>query len=363
MKTNIYTLLAIGVIFLIHFNLINPLEKCIIFGLTDNNIIRRPQEKCIDASSFECLGMPSGHSETVVIISLLLFKLKLLSIQSCIVIIGLVGFERIFSSNHTLLQVIAGWSIGLVYAFIYLYVNKNNSYILLPVLSLVITLLLSALLTFIINQNIVNTPIPEWVNSDLLPIIHKKQNVPITNKFIYSITPIFLHNFAPFYSWNRLEHVLDKLYDKIISQQPNIDIIVGIKSGGAIIASYIHTKMKNKPLYFFKSKRNNKKESTNIFKDLYEKGIENKRYEMSVVEGINDNISNKNVLLLDETIESGQSIVFAKDYLIKNKQVASVTIATININNNYVKSVFDINDIIYYSKTENVTIFPWGYDN
>ena len=84
---------------------------------------------------------------------------------------------------------------------------------------------------------------------------------------------------------------------------------------------------------------------------------------MSVVEGIDNDISGKNILLLDETIESGQSMMFAKDYLIKEKHVANVTLATVNINNKNIKSMIDIDSIIYYSKTENVTVFPWGYDN
>lgn len=362
MKYNYYNILFIAVIFLFHYVLINPLEKCIVYGISDTEAIRRPERNCRNSSSLECLGMPSGHSECVVIVCLLLYKLNLLSLPLSLVIIVLIGLQRVYASRHTIQQVLAGWSVGLLYSTLYLYIWSQYSIVYSVTMSLGITIVLIISFTRIIDTK-VHEPVPNWVSPELLPIVKKKQNVPYSVKILCTLAPIFFHRMAPFYSWSRLEDVLDNLLEKI---GRDFDVIVGVKSGGAIIASYIHTKVPDVPMYFLKLKRLNTKENTSAVRMLQEivhKNILYTKDVFEVSEGITADISNRRVLLLDETIASGQTILFAKEYLEKEKHVASVTLATVNIHNVNVKSYIKDDDIIYYSKTEKVAIFPWGYDN
>ena len=117
----------ITIVFLFHFILINPLEKLLTYTILDRHYIRRPEKKCIRQWSLECIGMPSGHSECIVIICILLLQYNLLDIVSCILIIIGIGLQRVYSKRHTLLQVIAGWSIGAIYSILYVFVLKNYS--------------------------------------------------------------------------------------------------------------------------------------------------------------------------------------------------------------------------------------------
>jgi hypoxanthine phosphoribosyltransferase len=306
--------------------------------------------------------MPSGHSEVGVIVCLLLLNLRVLKTWVAAVIILLVGLQRVYDTKHTLNQVIAGWSIGAVYALFYIYLWNQQGKTTALFVSVVISVVLAIVLTYMIDKK-VHEPVPNWVDPSLMSIIQKKQDASYVNKFMYSMLPIFCMNFSPFYSWKRLEEVSDKLIEKL--KDKKIDVIVGVKSGGAIVASYFHAKMPGTKLYYFKSKRTKKDDTsnTNVINDLYEKAVLKKVHDMTVVEGIDADISNKNVLLLDETIESGQSILFAKNYLETVKNVKHVTIGTININTKYSNFNIDEYDSVYYSKTENVTIWPWGYDN
>jgi hypothetical protein len=52
--------------------------------------------------------------------------------------------------------------------------------------TIMISIILSLLLTTIIDQKVSHTPVPEWVKPELFSIIKKKQNVPYINKFLYS---------------------------------------------------------------------------------------------------------------------------------------------------------------------------------
>jgi len=248
---------------------------------------------------------------------------------------------------------------------IYLYAWKKYSVTVLPFISIIFAFILSLSLTSIIEKR-VQEPIPAWIKDpSLLPIIEKKQNVSYWMKYVYSMLPLVSHSYTPFYSWSRLENTLDILLDKIKSSKSKIDIIVGIKSGGAIVASYIHTKMPDKKVYFFKSKSSKKTNNSmiDVVTSGYESYVKREEHTLTVVEGITDNISNKNILLIDETIDTGQTMAFAKEYLEKEKGAASVLCATLFLNKKFLKPSLNLEPLIYYSDTEHVTIFPWGYDN
>ena len=97
---------------LLHASIINPSEKQIVRTLSNNAIwAKRP--------TGEPYGMPSGHAETFAVLSYLMYKKGIISGWGCAAIITLVGLQRIFYNRHTLLQVVAGTCLGLLYAHIY----------------------------------------------------------------------------------------------------------------------------------------------------------------------------------------------------------------------------------------------------
>ena len=77
-------------------------------------------------------------------------------------------------------------------------------------------------------------------------------------------------------------------------------------------------------------------------------------------EGINDNIKNKNIILIDELVLSGRTINKSIEYLL-NKEVKEIYPVSI-IAKNDVKLVnnYKLNSLI---KDNYAIVWPWGYDN
>jgi membrane-associated phospholipid phosphatase len=97
---------------LIHAVIINPSEKQIVRTLSgDAQWAKRPTSVPY--------GMPSGHAETFTVLSYLLYKKGIINGWACASIITLVGLQRIVYNRHTLLQVIAGTCLGLLYGHLY----------------------------------------------------------------------------------------------------------------------------------------------------------------------------------------------------------------------------------------------------
>ena len=97
---------------LIHAAVINPSEKQIIRNLSNDALwAKRP--------TGVPYGMPSGHAESFTVLAYMLYKKGIINGWVCAAIITLVGIQRIVYKRHTLLQVIAGTCLGLLYGHIY----------------------------------------------------------------------------------------------------------------------------------------------------------------------------------------------------------------------------------------------------
>ena len=97
---------------LVHAAIINPSEKQLVRTLSGDAIwAKRP--------TGVPYGMPSGHAESFTILSYLLYKKGIINGWVCASIITLVGLQRIVYNRHTLLQVIAGTLLGLLYGHLY----------------------------------------------------------------------------------------------------------------------------------------------------------------------------------------------------------------------------------------------------
>lgn len=158
--------MKIFIIFLLalyQYNIMNRLEKKTIKNIYNNDLIKRPLKECIDTNNIKCLGMPSGHTETITIISLLLYHIKIISLPVAVLLVLIIGFQRIITNMHTPLQVLAGFIFGLFYTF--LYIKCNLSYICFIYLGL-ITLILSIFLLYK-SELFMNAPIPLWVDKSM----------------------------------------------------------------------------------------------------------------------------------------------------------------------------------------------------
>ena len=255
---------------------------------------------------------------------------------------------------HTLNQVLVGIFLGFVYGNIY---NTSNYSIFI----IIIIGFICTCLTIIKIDNIIKKEkIPHWVSQEMHLLIKKKQNI----SYLYKISHIYANCtvlYSVFISWNKLEYMMDIIINQIqqfeIKNSIKFDVIVGIKTGGAILSDYISNKLNIKN-YKIKMKKNCNYSNNTFKKTIYALAFKriynNPIYQ--ICEDINDNISNYNIILIDETISTSFTIKNVYNYLIQIKKVKYVYQQCIFINN--IKPEY--NYIVYNNIP---TIFPWGYDN
>ena len=112
----------------LHAFIINPSEKQLVRTLSHDAIwAKRP--------TGVPYGMPSGHAESVTVLAYLMYTKGIISGWGCAFIIALTGLQRIVYKRHTLLQVIIGTCLGIVYAR--MYAHSKHPILLCSVLSLV----------------------------------------------------------------------------------------------------------------------------------------------------------------------------------------------------------------------------------
>jgi len=127
-NSQIIILITIFLLASYHYLIHNDLEKTFSKTYFEYNDIRRPFNKCnteINSSRLSCTGMPSGHAETISIICILLYLYNFIPLWLSIIIIMIVSFQRIISNKHTLIQVLIGSLLGLIYASIYKFFNLS----------------------------------------------------------------------------------------------------------------------------------------------------------------------------------------------------------------------------------------------
>lgn len=331
------------ILLLIHYFITNVFEKI----FTQQYIIesKRPDSK--DLRHLHSLGMPSGHVETTTILCLVLVFYNVISIQAAIFIIIIMALQRVLSKRHTVEQTIVGFFTGVLYALVYSYTGVSFWSI---AILLIINFILIALIEAKVVEKMKN--IPEWVDEELLSIIEKKQNDKIQNLSEIAGAP-FHGDRVFYYPYRDLESDLDQFIEKINSD--DIDCIVGIKTGGAILTSYISKKL-NKPYYFIKPLNKkfmcNKSDFDIISKNLIYIVNQNDKNDMEMCETISDDIKNQKILLIDETVGSGSTMNAAIDYLYKDKGVAKV--------NSY---IFTQNSKFNSVINDTVNLWSWGFES
>ena len=358
MKLNKIFLVTLIVVCLYHYFIQNSLEKMFINAYIHSDTIKRPLSSCNNKinNTLSCIGMPSGHAEIITIISIILYCYKYINLPICIMLIVVVSLQRVLTDMHTFLQITVGIIIGILYSLIYIYFKLSYK-------SFLIIISIGVILNYLILNKYdkqVYGPIPDWVDPEMLTSISKKQNVPYYIKFFSITLSLFIQGYT-YISWTDLEKYLDILIDRIKHTNIKFDSVVGIKTGGAIISNYIAKKLniKNYKIKLMNKKYKCNKKPINIINDFYNKIILNRVEEYEVCEGVEDNLEDKNIILIDELILSGITIKNAIDYLKYNKKVNFIYPTCILYHRLNIIKEFPID----YVLNKNILIWPWGYDN
>jgi hypoxanthine phosphoribosyltransferase len=276
-----------------------------------------------------------------------------------ILTIFIVGYQRIHSKMHSFEQVMVGLFLGIAYTMIY--TKTDLSYISILIL-LGIIIFLTLLVTLYVDNIIQNDPTPEWVDKNLYSIIEKKKNIPFYYKLGTTLSSSFFNNVPLYIDYKTLIKYLDMSISKIQESNISYDAIVGIKSGGAILSNYIANKLNIKN-YYVKTKKNIDECNSNEIKYLSDTldTILRRERKNVICEGIDDNIENKNVILIDEQIYTGTTIDFIVKYLLNEKKVANIFVITLT--SKYGEREFSGLKLQYINQWEYSYVYPWGYDN
>ena len=359
-KKNIYIFFIITIIILYDHVILNGLEKMCFSTFFDYKLIKRPSLKCekIENVTLKCLGMPSGHAQSITIFALLLFYYKQISFNTSILLIILVSLQRVFSEAHTVLQVLTGIIVGSLYS--YIYISNHLSYKCLFYI-LGITFILICTIMYKIEIELYK-PIPNWVDSSMISSIQKKRTSPFYLKFLYILANSVTQG-RTFITWNQLEDYLDILIEKITETNIQFDGVVGIKTGGAIISDYVSKKL-NIPNYKIKISREEyhcDKKPVDTFNDIYQRSILGNLGVYSVCEPIKEDIQGKNIILIDEMITTGKTMNEAITY-VKNVKHTNVVLPVCI---SFLKNTFkhDNNYQLIHVLNGVSSVWPWGYDN
>jgi len=352
-------LLIIVLLFIYHFFLHNGLEKLFSQTYFDYKNIRRPLKMCDkeeNCSLLNCTGMPSGHAEGFSVLCCLLYFYKFIPLWLCLIIVVLISLQRIVANMHTLNQVIVGTLLGFLYATIYKTFNHSIcGFLFVFSIGFVLTLLN----LYKIDQQVYG-PIPNWVDKDMLSSIKKKQGTSLFIKLGSLYANAVIQN-RTFITWTQLEDYLDNIVERIRNSGKHYDAVVGIKTGGAIISDYISLKL-GIPNYKIKLSReeyNCNKQSKNTVDDMIKKYFYYKQGEFTICEGINDNLENKNIILIDEIVATGKTIEESYNYLKEQKHVNEIYISSVAFYKWKYNGSLKINNVL----DGTVLIWPWGYDN
>ena len=223
---------------------------------------------------------------------------------------------------------------------------------------LIVILIICLLITYIISyyfkrkNYICNLKHPKWVKSDAVKnAINKKACSKVSLKDIYHDIDInFLKTYIILPSWEKWESDMNKILP--ILQKENPDYIVGILTGGGIIAEYLSYKTGIPYINVKASKYSEKSYMTNVIEF-----INNTSSVLLKPEPRLKNIKNKKVVLIDDIIDTGHTMKTIYDVLSKYQPKKIVTITAARQINNKVQIKLD-----YCANLEEQNVLPYGFD-
>ena len=147
-KSPLYFAIFLLIVVQYHRYIHDDVEKLFSLQYFGYNNVKRPLSGNY-MTSYEDLGMPSGHAESATIMFLLLYFYGYISLPVSIILIFLVSLQRVLAQRHSIAQVTVGTILGLIYSYIY---KSYNFSIFSFLIVISITLILTALIYYKVNN-------------------------------------------------------------------------------------------------------------------------------------------------------------------------------------------------------------------
>lgn len=144
--------------------------------------------------------------------------------------------------------------------------------------------------------------------------------------------------------WNEVKRLTQRIANKLISDNKDIDLIVPIIRGGMPIAMLLSSMIGVEEMSCVHIKRSVDDSPNTEFKQPIDKGITNA-----------EKIKDSNILIVDDTLDSKITVDYAIN-LLKKYQPRSITLAVLyNFNRNTFDSTYSGEEVQEYKWV----VFPW----
>lgn len=195
------------------------------------------------------------------------------------------------------------------------------------------------------NTEVFSQPVPSWISSDpiLTTILDSKRNTVVDRVHIFTfIGCAFIPKcrLTSTLTWETFEKDVDVLRQAISAQ--HFDYIIGVASGGAFVAAAL-SKQTGVPCKYIKIKKYFKAEIKTI----------NHGLNVTVLSDKIEDVHNKKVLVIDDQINTGDTILAAKAFM--QKYTADIKLAVLY-------STYDRAFLDYQPIRHVLGATPWGYD-
>lgn len=376
----LYPIIAYIVLFIYAYKQIMSYYS-IIYVLICNNITKflqiligkkRPSNKNTDLliknrkSKANIYSMPSVHSENAFLLATLIYFNSKIHTKTKIVFIFLailVVYSRIFIGVHDYSDVIIGSIIGIIYGIFYYKYNKtilNNfkkfkiwAYILIGLLLLIFLYKLNEIKKY--NVMCLKSKIPHNFldNKMKYDIYHKykrkiAKNSDYGNYYLNSLKFIIPGLSNRKINWESINTLL--LNHNI--DRTNFDCVIGIFSGGGFICKRLADILHINDVGYIESKLWTDQELNTTLTQAISTDSKSKVH-FSDINKLN--IHGKDILLVDDTTYTGNTIKSSKKFLLNNGAKSIKT---------YVMITKDATYTDYYSEiNNNIPLYwPWGYE-
>jgi hypoxanthine phosphoribosyltransferase len=342
------TVLIVTIISVYHYHIHSGIINTYKQTRTDVQVIK--SEKCDDYGKWllRCVSSSSSFMEALTIFCLLV------SNGWTSVSVVLVAMLLRLASGCSVAATLTGILYGVLYSLGY----KMSLMFFIPIVVVGVLLLIAS-----VNHidTILSQGYPDWVDESMIPSMKRKQQVPLTVKITDLLWNVCCRGIT-LLTWSKLEDYLEKLTLHLSMTGIQWDGVVGIKTGGAIISDYISKRL-NVPNYkikLSKSKYQCNKKPHDLLSDISDFVLHRNLNEVAydICEPIQSDLKGKNLILIDETMDTGRTILRAYQYLMQEKNSSLVYPVCVTAS-----PLSEMKLAVTHVESLCVAVWPWGYDN
>ena len=194
--------------------------------------------------------------------------------------------------------------------------------------------------------------LPKWFDKRILPFYKKKvYSLQNNKKYLVGINKLFnpILFSKKCIHWHNIEKMVNS-----IKFNEEFDVVIGVLSGGGFIARYLQLAKNIPDLGYIKSNFYSGNSASVQMKNAFSGFLNKNNYLIRMKDITSTNITNKRVLLFDDSLSTGTTMKHIKKYLETKNPKFVKTYVLITTNEKLVD---------YYNIKQNIPVcWPWGLE-